>query len=247
MPKTVLITGATSGIGLELAKRYNDAGDNVIMIGRKNRQELEAPLFYQTSYLQGDLNQDGIDKKITELLKQIEIDAIDILIHNAAVGYYGDWLEQPEESINELLQVNVYAPIALTHALIPHLKKAEGKVVFISSIAANLAAQDYAVYAASKAALSGFARNLRLEHKDINVQTIYPGATRTPMHAKSGVPDGNFKLESFASAEDVAQQIQKVIATQRSEVTIGIGNQFLRGLGRFFAQPLDAIMRRQAQ
>lgn len=244
MSKTILITGATSGIGLELAKIYQS--EKLILTGRKPLTELNPDLFTPQTYCQADLSREDAHRSIQEFIAAQNIAAIDLLIHNAGMGYYGDWLEQSEESITELLQVNLHAPIALTHSLIPLLTKVNGKVVFISSVAANLPASDYAVYAASKAALSGFARSLRLEHKDMRVQTIFPGATQTPMHKKSGVPEGKLKVESFPSASKVAGQIQQVIESKRSEVTIGLSNKILRGVGRYFAQPLDAIMRRQA-
>lgn len=242
MKKTILITGATSGIGFELAKLYHAGQNKVIILGRKDRHELAFSLFYETAYIQADLSKEDAAAKVLAFFQQAGISQLDLLIQNAALGYYGDYAQQAPDLLDKLLDTNLYAPIALTHALLPLMKK-QGKIVFISSLAANMPVPDYALYGASKAALSGFARNVRLEQDTLAIQTIYPGATRTPMHAKSGVPEGLFKLERFPGAEEVAKKIYEAIKTNRSELTIGSGNAMLRALGRYAKGPFDSLMR----
>lgn len=157
------------------------------------------------------------------------------------MGYYGHLPRQSDKSVDELLAVNLYAPIRLTHALLPRLKKAKGKLVFISSVAANLPVAKYSVYGASKAALSGFARNLRLELTDVTLQTIYPGAIQTDMHRKSGAT--TLSTKNFPNAEKVAQKIVKAVATNKSEVTIGFRNQVVRNVGYYASRLTDFIAR----
>jgi short-subunit dehydrogenase len=234
--QTVLITGATSGLGLELAKRYQN--ERLILLGR--RIKLESELFQKHLYIQCDLSQPEAAALIVKELERHHLQHLDLLIHNAALGYYGQMLNQSNKNLHELLQVNLYTPITLTKALFRHMQN--GKVVFINSIAANVAAPDYAVYAASKAALSGFARNLRIEGK-LKVQTIYPGAIRTPFHAKSGVPKGRFNETMFPSVDKVAKDIYKAIQTNKAEVTIGGLNKLVRNLGYYFPLCVDKLMR----
>jgi short-subunit dehydrogenase len=176
------------------------------------------------------------------VLEWLEIEgmtSLDLAIHNAGVGYYGHLSRQNDKSVEELLAVNLYAPIRLTHALLPRLTKAKGKLVFISSVAANLPVAKYSVYGSSKAALSGFARNLRLELTDVSVQTIYPGAIQTDMHRKSGAT--TLDTKNFPSAEKVAQKIVQAIATNKSEVTIGFANQVVRNVGYYASRFTDFI------
>jgi len=181
---------------------------------------------------------------IAAFLERHGIDNLELLIHNAGLGYYGKPETQSAESIDELLNVNLHAPMLITHKLLPYLKKAGGKLVFISSISADLPAADYAVYSATKAALGGFARNLGLELGDaVRVQMLYPGAIRTDMHAKSGVPAGKFKPETFPSVEEVAQQAVRAISTDAPNVTLGFSNKLLRAAGRYLAAPLDTVVR----
>jgi short-subunit dehydrogenase len=143
--------------------------------------------------------------------------------------------------VDSLLRVNLYAPLELTHHLLPRLNN--GQVAFISSVAANAPAPLYAVYAATKSALDGFARSLRVEAggRPI-VQVVRLGAARTGMHAKSGVPAGKFKVEKFPSAEVTAANIVRAIARRKSgSMTLGVGNALLHWVGRHFPAIIDTL------
>lgn len=243
--KTILITGATSGIGLALARLYKDS--RLILLGRTPLAQLEDTLFTAQTYCQCDLSRADCAEHLRAFLSSQGINKLELVIHNAGVGYYGPPQGQPDASINQLLAVNLHAPLTLTHALLPLMQQGS-KLVFISSVAADLPVADYAVYGATKAALAGFARNLRLElSPNIQVQTIYPGAVATAMHAKSGVPAGTFNTESFPSAEQVARQIKKAIAGRRAEVTLGFSNRVGRQLGRHFPNLVTFLLRRAAK
>jgi short-subunit dehydrogenase len=238
--RTVLITGATSGLGLELAKLYAP-GSRLLLLGRKPLAKLKDNLFHDHAYCQCDLSKPNCAEVVKEWLEIEGVTSLDLLIHNAGVGYYGNLLRQSDKSLDELLQTNLYAPIRLTHTLLPQIQQARGKIVFISSVAANMPVPQYSVYGASKAALSGFARSLRLELPNVKVQTIYPGAIQTEMHSKSGAV--KLKTENFPTAEAVAKKIIRAVATNKREVTIGLNNKFLRNVGYYFSRVNDFIAR----
>ena len=242
MPKTALITGATSGLGFELARLYAVKGYRLVLVGRKPLADL-APFFTAKNYCQADLSQSDAVDMILEHLNHAQVGRLELLIHNAGVGLYGEVTAHTDEEVRNLLEVNLYTPVALTHALMSRTKK----IVFISSVVADVPAPEYAVYSSSKAALDAFARNVRLEIRGSpQVQTIHPGAIRTNMHRKSGVPEGTFDAEKFPSAEKVAEEVMRAVAGNRSDVTIGPSNKVLRFAGTFLAAPLDAFMRRRA-
>jgi short-subunit dehydrogenase len=236
VPKTVLITGTTSGLGLELAKLYS-SDSRLLLLGRKPLSKLSDRLFHDHAYCQCDLSKPNCADVVLEWLEIEGISSLDLVIHNAGVGYYGHLSRQSDKSLDELLAVNLYAPIRLTHMLLPRLKNANGKLVFISSVAANLPVAQYSVYGTSKAALSGFARNLRLELSNVKVQTIYPGAIQTEMHSKSGAAKLNTK--KFPTAAKVAKDIYKAITTNKREVTIGFNNLLLRNAGYYASRFTD--------
>jgi short-subunit dehydrogenase len=120
--------------------------------------------------------------------------------------------------------------------------------VYISSVASALPTPDYAGYGATKAALDGFAANLRIELCGrVRVQTIAPGATRTAMHAKSGAPLDRLGWRRFPPPERVAGAIVDAIDRGRPVTTIGRRNGLLRFGGRYLGDAIDRFMRAKAR
>jgi short-subunit dehydrogenase len=247
MTRTIMITGATSGIGLALARQYAAAGARLLLLGRRPLAELPGDLFTRSNYCQVDLTNPDCAEKTAEFCAQHAIVQLDLLIHNAGSGFYGDFAGQALAGIDELLAVNLLAPIRLTHALRPQLLAARGRVAFISSAVTAVPTPEYAVYGASKAALEGFARSLRVEWQgEIGVQIIRPGATHTPMHAKLGIPREKMDWEKFPSADTVAAQIAAAIDRGRREATIGLSNKLLTFAGRNGRLLIDPLMQQLA-
>lgn len=231
----ILITGATDGIGLALARHYQGQGARLILIGRRALADLDQQLFAEHCYCQSDLNDPTGIADISSWLHEKDIREINLVIHNAALGYIGAIEQQRAESIRTLLQVNLWSPIALTHLLYPLVKRAGGKFAFISSVATGMAGPNYAVYTATKAALEGFVRSWQIElaadRSPVRAQLIRPGATRTQMHKKSGGNPEQMGWQRFARPEAVAHQIVKALATEHRVVTLGIINQLLHWVG----------------
>ncbi len=246
---TIFLTGATDGIGLALAKLYHRQGRRLVLLGRRSLPTLDDPLFQAESvcYCQVDLSQPDCAEQVQACLRANNIGPLSLLIHNAGLGYYGATAEQSADSITTLTAVNLLAPLRLTHALLPQLREhPQPKIVFISSVVTALPCPEYAVYGATKAALDGLARNLRLELRDaVAVQVIHPGATRTGMHPKSGMSRAVVDWEKFPAAESVAMQIAGAIESRQTAVTIGLTNKILRGVGYYFATLVDYLQRRK--
>ena len=244
--KTILITGATDGIGLALAKFYHAQQHNLILVGRRPFADAPLSQFTADNYCQVDLSRTDCADVVSKWLNAHNIKHIDWLIHNAALGYYGSTKTQTTENTKSLISVNLHAPIALTHKLLPCITQPDGKIVFISSVVSSLACPEYAVYGATKAALDGFARSLRVEMQNaVQVQVIYPGATRTGMHAKSGLKKDVIDWERFPPAEDIADKIASAIDSKKKSAVIGAGNWLMRFGGRYFAGLIDQAMRRR--
>jgi short-subunit dehydrogenase len=243
---TVLITGASDGIGLALARAYQARGVRVLAVGRRNHPALHAEL--HGDYGRVDLAQPYAAALVAAWLRQRGVARLDLLIHCAGIGTYGPVAQQSPQAIDALLDVNLRAPIGLTHALLPLLLAARGQVVFIGSVAAALPAPDYAVYGATKAALEGFARSLRLEVRQrVRVQVIHPGATRTGMHAKAGMPLTRIGWQRFPPPEQVAQLIIRAVARGAPVATLGRSNRLLRWAGRHAGPLVDWLARRRME
>ncbi len=237
---TILITGASDGIGLALAHHYHTQGARVLVLGRRPVAALDARLHHD--YCRVDLAQPFAAAIISAFLSQRQITGLNLLIHCAGIGSYGPVAQQQTAEIDALLHTNLYAPIVLTHALLPALKRARGQVVFIGSVAASMPTPDYAVYTATKAGLEGFARSLRVElGQQVRVQIVHPGATRTGMHAKIGAPLEAMGWQRFPLPEQVAKHIAHAIKRGKPIATVGLKNRVLRLAGRHLAGLVDRV------
>ncbi len=185
---TVLITGATDGIGRALAEICRGRGERLALVGRRALDSFECGLYSDETYCEADLSEADCAEKVCSFLRSRRIDALDLAIQNAATGYYGSVANQTEAGIRTILAVNLLAPLRLTHALAPFVNNARGKHVLIGSIAHAFPCPEFAVYAATKEALDVFGRNLRVEG-DVNVQVIHSGATQMGIDLKSGWQD----------------------------------------------------------
>ena len=245
----VAITGATDGIGLALARTYQQAGARLILIGRRAIETLDANLFTPDCYCHADLTKTKSIEQISLWLHENNIVVLDLVIHNAGLGYVGALAAQSDENIRHLIDVNLRAPIALTHALYPWVERAAGKFVFISSVVAGLAGPNYAVYTATKAALDSFVRNwqieLRAAKSPVQAQLIRPGATRTQMHEKSGADLKALHWDRFPAPETVAEQIIQATTRNHRATTLGLVNQLRYTSGRTFPTLLDRTVARK--
>src|SRR5918992_1815924 len=169
---TVLITGASSGIGAATARAVAAAGGRTVLAGR-DRQRLAA-VAAETG---------GVPFAADITLPFELTEPIDVLINNAGIGWAGPFPEMSEEDIERLIAVNLTAQIRLTHALVPGMiERGRGHLVFVASIAGATGVRHEAVYAATKAGLMIFADSLRLELAEtgIGVSVIVPGVIDTP-------------------------------------------------------------------
>lgn len=239
----ILLTGATDGIGLAVARQLTVAGQSAIFLGRRPLSQLDAQFFNVTNYLQVDLAAENCREAVAGELKQRGVQSLYAVIHNAALGWFGHPAQQNDASIEELLNVNVRAPIAITHSLLPLLlKEPQPQILFVSSVASAFATPEYALYTATKAALEGFARNLRIELGDkARVQMFWPGSTRTGIHEKSGIPAERRTKMRFAPVEAVAAKIIQQLNQRTNIANASAGISVLRWFGTHFEQTVDSF------
>lgn len=225
----IIVTGASKGLGLAICKRLLLENYKVIGIARSKTEEfkvLEDNNKGQLFYKQYDFNN---IKDIHELIKSITKEHGNIygLINNAALGYDGVLGTMHESQINELIRVNIEAPILLTkYASRSMLMKLRGRVINISSIIASTGFNGLSVYGATKASLNGFTKSLSRElgKAKITVNTIAPGYMETAMTAGlQGEKLQSIKRRSplghLAKVEDVAGSVVYLLSEDAKNIT----------------------------
>lgn len=190
----VVITGASSGIGAQMARILVQQGSTVTLIARRLDRlselanELNQKMSSAAQVVEADLS-DGTDRgKIVKLIKSRRVDA---LINNAGFGSFGHFEDLNIERENEMVAVNIIAPQVLSHAVIPQMKaRRSGQIINVASIAALQPIPYMASYAATKAFLLSFSYALRLELAPFNVgvTSICPGPTATEFGGVARVP-----------------------------------------------------------
>jgi short-subunit dehydrogenase len=214
---TVLLTGATGGIGQAIARAAKGRGAQLILTGRRTDvlEPLAAELGART--LAVDLSDAAeLDRLVGEAGE------IDILVANAALPAAGRLDSFSMEQIDRALDVNLRAPIALAHALVPAMiERGSGHLLFVSSLSGKTATPGTSIYNATKYGLRGFAGALRAELHEhgVGVSTVFPGFIRDAgMFAESGakLPPG----VGTRSPQDVARAVLSAIERNRGEVDV---------------------------
>jgi len=191
--KTIVLTGASGGIGSAIAEGLAGAGARLILVGR-NRAGLEhqaetlsrrhgLPAGGQHLPVDADIGTPEGRQAVAETCRR---EGIDILVNNAGSQLFGLFAEQDEAAIAALLAVNLVAPLLLTRQLLPLLEaRGEAAIVNIGSTFGSIGHPGFAAYCASKAGLAGFSEALRRELADgpVRVHHLAPRATRTALNS----------------------------------------------------------------
>lgn len=182
-----LITGASTGIGRATALRLAGKGWTVFA-GVRDDDAAEKLVQAAPSGMLTALALDVTDAiQIASAVEQLPALGLDALINNAGIGIGGPLELVAAEDLRRQFEVNVFAQIAVTQAMLPALRRARGRIVFVSSIGGRVAMAFTAPYAASKHAIEAFGDALRVELRSSGVQValIEPGSVATPIWDKS--------------------------------------------------------------
>lgn len=226
--KTIIITGASSGIGLALAKVFAERGDNLVLGARKYvtlceiAQQLEQEYGIKAVAVQCDVS---VETDCKHLIDQalLTFKGIDVLINNAGISMRAlfDGLEL--SVLKRLMDVNFWGTVYCTKYALPHLVESGGSVVGVSSIAGYRGLPGRTGYSASKFAMNGFMESLRVEHlkSRLHVMVACPGFTasniRNTALDKRGEEFGETSMEEekMMSAEEVAHRIMVGIVKRK--------------------------------
>ncbi|MBJ7472877.1 MAG: SDR family NAD(P)-dependent oxidoreductase [Solirubrobacteraceae bacterium] len=216
---TVLLTGATGGLGAAIARSLRAEGASLVLSGR-NRALLDP--------LAAELGGESAPCDLTDraALKAL-VDAhtgVDIVIANAAVPASGDLESFEEDELDRIIEANLTAPIQMIRALVPGMiARGRGHIVVVSSLSGKVASPGSSMYSATKFGLRGFAFGLRqdLAAHGVGVSVVSPGFIRDAgMFAKSGAEGTLPPGVGTCTPQDVAAATVTAITKNRGEVTV---------------------------
>lgn len=181
----VVITGAGSGLGASLAKKYSDLGCHVCLLGRTQTKLIRTAetLNHNHSIYEVDISSKSDAAKVMQLIKE-EIGQIDLLINNAGVGIFDLTENLSEESVQQMIDINLKGTIFCTQEVLNDMKKRnQGYIVNIVSLSGKRGKATESVYSASKFGVRGFTESLaiELEHTAIIVFGAYMGNMKTEL------------------------------------------------------------------
>jgi short-subunit dehydrogenase len=208
--ETIVITGAGTGLGKELALQYAEQGNTIILTGRRLapllavQKEIEQRGGKAFSYTLDIRNYENVKATVEEILKHHQVTC---LINNAGVGYFGPFTSLTAEQIHDMIETNVKGTIFMTKAFLPYFHTIpKAKILNIISTAGLRGKINESVYVASKFAVRGFSESLvkELEQTNISVTAVYMGGMDTPFWEGTDHIKDRSRLRS---AKEVARQI----------------------------------------
>lgn len=244
--QVVVVTGATSGIGLEVARAFAREGARVVGTGRD-----QARLALLAQEVDLALTLDVTDAEEVEMALSGVLDRygrVDVLVNNAGVGLFKDWLSTPLGEVQRLLDVNLYGAIRCTQRVLGGMiERGQGTIVNVASVAGKRGYKNHTAYCASKHALIGWSEALRCEvaPEGVRVVVVCPPAVRTPFFENAGYLTFDEDHPGFTpmGPETVAAALVDATARGERERVVGLRAKVLNTLHLLAPEAIELLRR----
>ena len=253
---TALITGASSGIGLELAKVHASKGDNVVLVARNIaklnalKTDLEKQFGIKVYNIGKDLSLPNAAQEVYETTKQQNIQ-IDYLINNAGFGDFGMFAETDWQKQLQMINLNITTLTQFTQLYLQDmLKRGNGKIMNVASTAAFQSGPTMSVYYATKAYVLSFSEavNNEISDKGVTVTTLCPGVTESGFQAAAAMEESALvKGKRFPSSKEVAEYGYKAMMKGKTVAIHGFMNYILANSVRFLPRAIVVKITRKMQ
>lgn len=246
MSKTVLITGASGGIGKELADRFAKDGYDLVLVARSEVKLLDLAKEYRERYrvqatvVAKDVALPGVAEEIYEELSEQGI-TIDYLVNNAGFGLYGAFLETQLEQEMNMIDINIKALTAMTKVFLPDMvKRRQGSVLNVASLVAFFPGPLMAVYYATKAYVLSFTEALENELKGtgVTVAALCPGPTATGFVDRAGLASSKLFRSGVMEVGQVAEIGYREFMRGKTLIITGGRNRLMAFLPRLLPRKL---------
>lgn len=256
--RRALVTGASSGIGAALVRQLADERAVLVLTGRDGGA-LEAAAGgcraagAQVTAVAGDLTEPATVARLAEAVAALG--GLDLLVHNAGVTMNATFAELKLEVVRRIMEINFFAAVALTQAVLPQLLAARGRIAVISSVTGLVGVPTRTAYAASKHALHGLFSALRVEMREagVGVTLVCPGYVDTPMRSRAlrgdGTPQGFDQAAGrrMLTPDEVAAATLEAVARGKRLVLLGRETRLARLLSCLAPALLDRLLARAAR
>lgn len=239
--KTVLITGASSGIGLELARIFASKGFNLVIVSRnlielsKLKNELNEKYKIYVEEIEKDLSVPGAAKQVYDEIKSLDFE-IDYLINNAGFGDFGEFHKSDWDKQERMINVNMLALTQLTRLYLPEMiKRKSGKIMNVASTAAFQPGPLMSVYYATKAYVLSFTEAIanEVEGTGVTVTALCPGPTKSGFQKAANVESSKrLNAKSIPDSKAVAEYGYKAMMKGKRVAIHGIMNKELAFFSR---------------
>lgn len=236
--RVVLVTGASSGIGLAAAQRAARGGDHVVLLARGLPRLTEAAEQCRAlgaasarAVAVDVLDASAVDTAVATVLS--ELGQIDVVVHSAGLVAYGRFEDVPAEVYDRVVSTNVLGSANVARAVLPEMRRRNaGTMVFIGSLIGEIATPYMSAYAISKWAVRSLARHLQIENRDrpgVNICIVSPGGVDTPIYLQAANYLGQVGRPPFpvASPEKVAKVALALADRPRPRVHVGPVNSLI--------------------
>lgn len=236
MQKVAIITGASSGLGQSFAlnvKRYFDIDELWLIARREDRLvQLSKELPIATKVITLDLADTACIQRYMDILNKQKPN-VTLLINNAGLGYYGEFIDMSVQKIYSMVDVNIRALTAVTNATLPYMA-AGGRILNVSSIASFVPNAYMSVYSSTKAYVTSFSRAVRYELKGrkIKVTAVCPGPMATEFEKVGEVTSKRFNRLPFCKVESVVKGSLKAVKRGKLIYTNRLIYKFYRLLAK---------------
>jgi len=236
-----LVTGASSGIGEQIAVRLARLGYDLLLVARNEArlrevgERLERELHIRATPIAADLAMPNAAVDLVRRVRDLGVE-VEILINNAGYAVHGAFASSPERAELDMLQVNVMSLVHLTKLLLPSMiERRRGRVLNVSSTAAFVPGPYMAAYYASKAFVLSFSEAIAAELKGtgLTVTAVCPGPTTTRFAETAGVVDTPLFHRAAMTPDAVADSAVAALMAGKPMVITGLRNRLLAFASRF--------------
>jgi short-subunit dehydrogenase len=247
--QVIVITGASSGIGLTTARMAAERGARVVLAARSEEslREITSQLGPNTTYVACDVANENDLTRVAEHART-HFGAIDTWINNAGVSIYGKLLEIPIQDQRQLFETNYWGTVMGSRVACKYLRREGGALINVGSTVSDRAVPVQGAYSASKHAVKGFTDALRMELEDesapISVTLIKPGSISTPFidHAKNYMTMKPSLPPPVYAPENVAEAILHAAEHPVRDLFVGAGGKGISAMGNLAPRATDKFM-----